>query len=69
MKLFGGAGCEVGEGLEGSLGAEPVDPVHGLDLDVVDVAPRALSVDEFGLERADRALGQSVVERITHGPD
>ena len=48
---------------------EPVDPVQGLDLDVVDVAPRSLSVDEFGLERADGALGQSVVERITYGPD
>lgn len=68
MKLFSCRGCEVGEGLVGPLVVEPVDPVQGLDLDVVDVAPRSLSVDEFGLERADGALGQSVVERITYGP-
>lgn len=69
VELLGGRGCEVVEALVGSLGVEPVDPVQRLDLDVVDVAPRALLVDEFGLERADGALGQSVVECVANGPN
>lgn len=60
VELLGGNGCEVVEGLVGSFVVEPVDPVQGLDLDVVDVAPGSLAADEFGLERADCALGQGV---------
>ncbi len=43
-------GDEIGEGLVGSLDVEPIHSVQGLDLDVVDIAPRALAVDGFGLE-------------------
>jgi hypothetical protein len=68
VQLFCGHGGEVVEVLVGPLVVEPVDPVEGLDLDVVDVAPRALAADEFVLERPDRGLGQGVVQRITDRP-
>lgn len=53
VQLFRGHRGEVVEVLVGPLVVEPVDPVEGLDLDVVDVAPRALTADEFVLERPD----------------
>jgi hypothetical protein len=66
VKLLGGRGCEVVEGLVGPLGVEPVDPVQGLDLDLVDVAPRALAVDQLGLERPDGAPSKRVVVGVAN---
>jgi hypothetical protein len=69
VQLFCGHQREVVEVLVGALVVEPVDPVEGLDLDVVDVAPRALAADEFVFERADGGLGQGVVQRVADRPD
>jgi hypothetical protein len=47
--LFGLEGGEVPDRGVGAFGVEVVDPVGGGGLDVVDVAPWALLVDQFGL--------------------
>lgn len=49
VKLLGGLGGEVVEVLVRPFGVEPVDPVQGVDLDVLDVAPGALPTDELVL--------------------
>ena len=61
VQLLDGFGGEVVEVFVGSFGVEPVDPVGGFELDVVDVAPGALAADQLVLERADGGLGQRVV--------
>ena len=38
----------------------PVDPLEGLDLDVVEAAPRAACPDDLGFEQADLALGEGL---------
>ena len=38
-----------------------VDPAQGLELDVLDVSPGALSADQLGLGQPDRGLGQGIV--------
>lgn len=38
VKFLGGHGCEV-DRFVGSLGVEPVDPVRGLELDVLEASP------------------------------
>jgi hypothetical protein len=43
----------------------PVDPFQGGELDVVEAAPGAAVVDQFGFEQADLGFGQGVV----HGAD
>ncbi len=42
-------------------GVEPVDPVQGGQLEVVDAVPWTVAADEFGLVEADQALGLAVV--------
>jgi hypothetical protein len=56
IQLFKARG-EVVEVLMGPFGVEPHHPFGGGDFDMVDVAPGALSTDEFVLERADSGLG------------
>ena len=51
----------VVEGGVGAVVVEPVNPLGGGDLDVVDVAPGALVADEFGLVQGVQCLGQCVV--------
>ena len=65
VKLLDGLGGEVVEVLVGSLGVEPGDPFGGVKLDVVDVAPGALSADQLVLERPDGGLGRGVVQSPT----
>jgi hypothetical protein len=57
VEFLDGFGGEVVEVFVRALGVEPMDPFGGGDLDVVDVAPGALSTDEFILERPDGGLG------------
>ncbi len=48
---------------------EPVDPLRGRDLNVVDGPPRTSTLDQFGLlEPVDR-LGQRVIVGIADGPN
>ena len=65
VELLGGFGGEVVEVLVRAFGVEPHDPFRGRQLDLVDVAPRALPADEFVLERADGGFGQRVIQRLT----
>jgi hypothetical protein len=44
---------------------EPVDPLRGGDLDVVDGLPRPARLDQFGLVQAVDRLGEGVVVRLT----
>jgi hypothetical protein len=57
VNFLGLDGCQVVDGLVGAHGVEPVDPVQGLDLDVLDVAPGALGPNQLGLVGADLGLG------------
>src|SRR5581483_6788217 len=58
----------VGGAVEAPV-VEPVDPLEGGELDVVDGAPGASSSDQFGLVEADGGLGQGVVVAVASGPD
>ena len=69
MKFLGGHGGQVVEGLVGALVVEPVDVVQGLDLDVLDAAPRAFGPDQLGLVEPDLGFGQRVVVGVAHRPD
>ena len=44
---------------------EPVDVVERLPFDVLDVAPRTLSVDQLSLVETVEALGQRIIVTIT----
>ncbi len=48
---------------------EPVDPLQGGVLDVVEALPGAAAADQFGLVQADDRLGQGVVERVADAAD
>jgi hypothetical protein len=43
---------------------EPVDPVQGAELELVDAPPRAVWANAFGLVERDQALGQGVVVTV-----
>ena len=46
--------------LERSAMVEPVDPLGGGDLEVVEALPRPLLLDQLGLVEADDGLGQRI---------
>jgi hypothetical protein len=48
---------------------EPVDPLEGGELEVVEASPGAAVADEFGLVEPDDRLGQRIVVRVTFGAD
>ena len=53
---------EVADGLQKPPVVEPVHPLQGGVLDVVDALPGAAAADQLGLVQADDRLGQGVVE-------
>ncbi len=53
LELDGG---EIIDRAVSAFGVEPLDPARGRDLDLVDVAPGPLVVDELGLVEADLRL-------------
>src|SRR6266508_1823177 len=59
----------VADGLEQTAMVEPVHPLEGGVLDLVDAPPGAAPADELGLAQADDRLGQSVVVRVPSGAD
>ncbi len=69
VEFLDGLGGEVVEVFVRALGVEPLHPVRGGHLDLVDIAPGALPVDELVLKRPDRRLGQRVVQRIANRSD
>lgn len=52
-----------------ALGVEPLDPSRGSDLDLIDVPPWALVMDELGLVEPDLRLREGVVIRVADGAD
>ncbi len=52
-----------------AFGVEPRHPCRGRGLDLSDVAPRALVMDQLGLVQPDLGLRERVVVRITHRSD
>ena len=44
---------------------EPVDVLERLPFDVLDVAPGALAIDEFGLVETIETLGQRIIIGLT----
>jgi hypothetical protein len=48
---------DVADGLQEPAVVEPVDPLQGGVLDLVDALPGAAAADQFGLVRADDGLG------------
>jgi GAF domain-containing protein len=60
---------EVCAGGVQSAVVEPVDPLEGGDLDLVEGAPGAASVDQLGLEQPNLGLGQGVVVRVADAAD
>ena len=48
---------------------EPVDLGKRRQLDVLDVAPRSLAVDQFGLKLSAEALGERVIVAVDGGDD
>ena len=69
MKLLHGSRCHVVDRFVEAFVVEPVDPVQGLDLDVLDVAPGPFGADQFGLVEPDLGLGQRVVVGIARRTD
>lgn len=61
VELLDLEGCEVIDGAVGALRVEPQHPGRGRRLDLIDVAPGALMVDEFGLVEPDLRLREGVV--------
>ena len=47
---------------------EPVDPVQGAELEVIDPSPGSFVADTLSLVEADRALGQSIVVEVPTVP-
>jgi hypothetical protein len=67
-----GARIRLGSGLRRlcAVGVvEPVDPFEGLDLDVVEAAPRAAATYQLGLEQPDLGLGEGVVVGVADRAD
>src|SRR2546428_3279150 len=48
---------------------EPGDVLEGLELDVVQAAPRSFLVNQFGLVQAVEGFGERVVVRVAAGAD
>ena len=68
--LVGGlelGGWEVAAVLVEAAVVEPVDPLGGGDLDVVDALPGPSRLDQLGLVEAVDRLGEGVVERVADG--
>jgi hypothetical protein len=53
VKFLGGHRGQVVDSFVRALGVEEVDPVEGLQLDVLDTAPGSFSPDQFGLVQPD----------------
>ena len=72
--LWSEGGFELGRrdrtnGLQEAAMVEPVDPLQGGVLDLVDAPPGAAPVDQLGLVQPDDRLGQGVVVAVAAGTD
>jgi len=57
----------IADGLQQPAVVEPVNPLQGGVLEVVDAPPGAAAADQLGLVQADDRLGQRVVVGVTAG--
>lgn len=69
VELLDLEGREVVYGAVGALGVEPEHPRRGRCLDLIDVSPGTLVVDEFGLVEPDLRLREGVVVGVADGSD
>src|SRR6266498_2058179 len=60
---------DVADRLEEPAVVEPVDPLQGGVLDVVDALPGAAPADQLGLVKPDDRLGERVVVGVATGTD
>ena len=60
---------DVADRLQQAAVVEPVDPLQGGVLDLIQALPGAAPTDEFGLVQADDRLGQGVVVGVPAGAD
>jgi hypothetical protein len=60
---------DVAERLQEPVLVEPVDPLQGGVLDLVEALPGAAPADQLGFVQADDGLGQGVVETVAAGTD
>ena len=60
VDLFVFRGCEVVAGAMQASVVVPVDPFQGGQFDVVEAAPRAAVVDQFGFKQANFGFGQRI---------
>ncbi len=62
-------GWDVAECAVEAFGVEPVDPLQGGQLDLVDVAPRASPADQLGLVETVDRLGERIVVGVRDAAD
>jgi len=60
---------DMANGLQEPAVVEPVDPLQGGVLDLVNPLPGAALADQLGLVQPDNGLGQGVVEAVAAGTD
>jgi hypothetical protein len=60
---------EMADGPQEPAVVEPVDPLQGGVLDLIQALPGATPADQLGLVQADDRLGQRIVERVAAGAD
>ena len=58
-------GREVVAVLKRTAVVEPIDPLGGRDLEVVEPLPRPARLDQLGLVEPDHGLGQGIVIRLS----
>jgi hypothetical protein len=63
------ASAGVAEAFEQAAVVEPLDPLEGSGLHVVDVAPRPGTADHLGLEQADHRPGERIIEAVADTTD
>ena len=67
VEFFGFGWWDAADVVEEAAVAEPVDPFHGGELEVVEAFPGAFVADVSGFAEADDGLGQGVVVAVSSG--
>src|SRR5262249_44172549 len=57
------------KGVSSWVVVEPIDPIEGGVLDIVELTPGTTVVNDLGLEQSDDRLGEGVVVRVADAAD